>query len=683
MKSKRSIFIALACVALSTTVQGQTNTYTYADLTKRLTDLELLAVLPPPGEKTALASSYDRASQYDAVHDKYVNWDANNDGMGIVRKEGNEEVLAEIQGPGCIWRTWSAKPEEGHVKIYLDGATTPAVDLPFLSYFNQPGHSVAPFNRPNLVYAVPGPGFDNFTPIPFAKSCRIVADQGWGLYFHFNYTQFPAETVVPTFSMNLGKDDLAALDRANEILGKCGEDPAGSRGKIETVSTTIPSGGSKPIFESSGEGAIVSVELKIDDMPKDIEKQRRLLGLLSIKMTWDGAKEPAVWSLFGDFFGTAAGAAPFMTLPVGLRDDGTFYCYWYMPFAKGARIEIGNDTGASVSVQNKIWQEPLTRPIAELGRFHAKWHRDEFLPERKDRWPDWTIVTTKGRGRFVGTQLHVWSPLRGWWGEGDEKFFVDGEKFPSTLGTGSEDYFGYAWGSGETFAKPFHAQPFSEDSHGHMDLDRWHITDNVPFQTSFEGDIEKYFHNERPALYAAVAYWYLSADGTDPYLTIPPLSERIGWCVRPPVYRVKDAIEAENMKVLDSSGEHTDASELAGWKLNTWSNDYGLNWEAQRIGEKLKLQFTAPATGKFHLIAHFTHTSQSGIAQMSLDGAAVGSPTDLFNPEHDWGTLPERDLGVVEIKAGAHELGAEITGKNADSKGYLFGLDYIKLVPGL
>jgi hypothetical protein len=674
------LFIAPLTLLFAVTSHAQTQTYTYADLIKRLTDPELLAVLPPVGEKTALASSYDRASRYDAMNDKYIGWDANDDGRGIIREENGQEVLAEIQGPGCIWRTWSARPQEGHVKIYLDGATTPTIDLPFLSYFYQKGFRAEPFTRPNLVYQV-AKGFDNFTPIPFAKSCRIVADKGWGLYYHFNYTQFPAGTVVPTFSMKMRKEDLAALDHANEILGHCGHDPAGPRGKIETLSVTIPNGESKPILESSGEGAVVSVELKIEDMPKDIEKQRRLLGLLSIKMTWDGAKEPAVWSLFGDFFGAAAGAAPFQTLLTGLRDDGTFYCYWYMPFASSARIEIGNDTGAPVSIQHRIWQVPLTRPISELARFHAKWHRDEFLPERKDRWPDWTLVTTKGRGRFVGTQLHIWSPLGGWWGEGDEKFYVDGEKFPSTFGTGSEDYFGYAWGSGETFAKPFHSQPFSEDAHGHMDLNRWHISDNVPFQTSFEGDIEKYFFNERPGLYAAVGYWYLSTDGTDPYTSIPPVKDRVGWWVRPPVFYVKDAIEAEKMKVLDSGGEQTDIGEMAGWKLNAWSNDHDLQWESERVGEKLKLQFTAPATGKFHLIAHFTHAPQYGIFQMSFDGTPMGAPIDLFDPAHDWGVLPERDLGTVEVKAGLHELGAEVTGKNPSSPKYHFGLDYIKLVP--
>ena len=94
---------------------------TYPDLAGRMTDLAHLAVLPQPGEKCSQWSSYDRASKYDEKTRKYVNWDANGDGGGIIRQEGDLVVMAEMEGPGCIWRIWSAAPEKGHVKIYLDG----------------------------------------------------------------------------------------------------------------------------------------------------------------------------------------------------------------------------------------------------------------------------------------------------------------------------------------------------------------------------------------------------------------------------------------------------------------------------------------------------------------------------------------------------------------------------------
>lgn len=216
-------------------------TLTYKDLADRLTDLQHLATPPLKGEKTALASSYDRHSEYNAATDKYIEWGANSDGGGFGAIEGDKFVLADIQGPGCIWRIWSATPGDGHVKIYLDGATTPTVDLPFTGYFDRKNE---PFTRPQLVYETKARGFDNYTPIPFQKSCKIVADNNWGQYYHFNYTKFAPGTTVPTFTLPLAAKDAAALDKANAIFDKCGDDPAGMRPKAstETSSIIVPAG---------------------------------------------------------------------------------------------------------------------------------------------------------------------------------------------------------------------------------------------------------------------------------------------------------------------------------------------------------------------------------------------------------------------------------------------------------
>lgn len=104
------------------TTRAADGSLSYVDLVHRLTDLEYLAAIPVAGEQCAQWSSYDRRSRYDAVKEKYVNWDANGDGNGIIRKEGDVSVLAEMAGPGCIWRIWSATPGDGHVRIYLDDA---------------------------------------------------------------------------------------------------------------------------------------------------------------------------------------------------------------------------------------------------------------------------------------------------------------------------------------------------------------------------------------------------------------------------------------------------------------------------------------------------------------------------------------------------------------------------------
>jgi hypothetical protein len=542
MTTRILLLLTFGCISLSAKVQAET--YTYPQLVKRMTDLQELAKVPPPGEKTSLASSYDRLSQYDATTDKYIDWGANADGKGPAA-QGNQVFIADIQGPGCIWRIWSAHPDiprmTGHIKMYLDGSSTPTIDMPFMQYFDG---TVSPFNRPNLVYEVTprpasqgtGGGYNNFTPISFAKSCRIVADKWWGNYYQFTYTQFPAGTVVPTFSMNLPLEDSAALDKANQILGQCGQNPTGDKGvTTESHSIAAAAGRATTVEDLSGAGAITALKVKLD-LPPDAEAQRVLLRQLTISITWDGDATPAVWSPLGDFFGYVGGAdASFKTLPVGRLEDGTFYCYWYMPYGKSAHIEVGNDGPAPVKMTWEISHAPLDQPIANLARFHAKWHRDAFPPQRPDRAPDWTLLTTKGQGRYVGTHLHVWNPRGGWWGEGDDKFFVDGEKFPSSFGTGTEDYFGYAWGLTTHFSQAYHCQILA-DWNGHTDDNRWQISDSVPFHTSLEACMEKYFPatfpDDRGAIYAAEAYWYLDASGTDPYGPLP-LTDRIGYWAKP------------------------------------------------------------------------------------------------------------------------------------------------------
>src|SRR5271156_4928756 len=106
MTTRNLLLVTFGLSLLSAATRAET--YTYPQLVKRMTDMQELAKLPPKGEKTSLASSYDRGSQYDAATDKYINWGANGDRGGIIRTEGDTSVLMDVQGPGCIWRTWSA-----------------------------------------------------------------------------------------------------------------------------------------------------------------------------------------------------------------------------------------------------------------------------------------------------------------------------------------------------------------------------------------------------------------------------------------------------------------------------------------------------------------------------------------------------------------------------------------------
>jgi hypothetical protein len=665
------ICAGVIALALASEAWAQTN-LTYPALVRRLTNLEHLATLPQAGETTALFSSHDRASRYDEATGRYVDWDANQDLIGVVRKAGTNVVLAEMDGPGCIWRIWSASPKDGHVRIFLDGSPNPAVDLPFRDYFSGTNE---PFTRPALVHVV-AQGNNNYTPIPYQKSCRIVADEDWGQPYQFTCTTFPKGTVVPTFTRELSAEDNTALDEADRALTHCGprEFPDGSVSRGSDG--LIVGGGGFVQAKLDGPAAINAIRVKFD--PPLTNDDRAALRELVLEIRWDGEFAPSVWTPLGDFFGTGPGANPYRSLPCGITEGGEFYANWFMPFTNSAEITIRNEGPTNRRLKFEIHQAELKGDLTNYARFHAKWHRDEFLPTRLDRSIDWPLLKTTGRGRFVGVMLQVWNPRGQWWGEGDEKFFVDGEKFPSSFGTGSEDYFGYGWCDPTPFQHALHNQTRNDGKNkDHISVNRWQIADQVPFQKSFEGCIEKFFPNSRPTLYAATAYWYLESGGDDPYQPAS-LRERTGNLSEPTPKQVAGAIEGERLKILGKTAGRTRTDDASRNDNDRWSDDSMLLWIVPQSSERLDLAIPVPSDGLFDLRIQLTKGQGFGIVQLSLDDKTLGDPIDLYDKMTV--TTGELELGTHELTAGEHKVSIEMKGANPKARGdHMFGLDYIKL----
>ena len=664
----RLVSVSAVLLVCAQVIRAQ-ESFSYPDLVSRLIDLEHLAVLPADGESCQQWSSWDRASKYDTEEGKYIAWAANGDGGGVIRREGEQSIMAEMEGPGCIWRIWSARALDGHVKIYLDGQETPAVDLPFKSYFTG---ETTPFNYPMLSYDLSTLGCSGqnlYYPIPYQKSCKIVAEKGWGAYYQFVYTTYPKGTKLPTFSTELAAKHADALTRVNAFLeDRQGVDPAGSRDGQEVIDGTVRvAAGESESLEIDGPRAITHIRATAD--LADREDQMAAMRQLVLKITFDGAEEPQVWCPIGDFFGTAPGVNFYRTLPTGITDEGA-YAVWYMPFASKAKVELVNEGPVIREVRFDIVHAPLANPFTDLGHFHCKWHRETFeTPE--DRWPDWSLLRTEGRGRFCGVMLHVWNPQGGWWGEGDEKFFVDGEKYPSTFGTGSEDYFGYAWCNPGLFQRPFHAQTMTSGNRGHQSVVRWQVADAIPFHTAFDGYIEKYYRTEEKGTqYASTVCWYLAPGGNDPYKPAP-VEDRHD-------YYVKMAAKAGGFKILGEPAGNVHTQGMAHFKAGTWKNNDHLWWTGAKPGHKLELAIPVETAGLYKISAVLTKARDYGIVQLSFDGQKAGLPIDLYNPE-----VTNTDpifLGTFNLTEGEHVLTVEIIGANEKAvKSYMFGLDEVIL----
>ena len=267
---------------------------------------------------------------------------------------------------------------------------------------------------------------------------------------------------------------------------------------------------------------------------------------LVLRMYWDGETEPSVEVPIGDFFGTGFEMNDdgqkyysWWSLPITVQDRA-MNCYFEMPFGNGARVTLTND--GTQDVKNLYFHVDYqeysdARSVADKGRFHAQWRHEttRAVPESEssrknvDGKNNYVFMEAKGKGQYVGTILNVFGLSTGWWGEGDDMFFVDGESTRATInGTGMEDYFNNAWAFQKEFNYPFvgYPQQGNRDWTGSHTMYRFHIEDPIYFQKSLRATIEHGHANDREDDYTSVAFWYQ----TEPHQKLsplPPVNERM------------------------------------------------------------------------------------------------------------------------------------------------------------
>lgn len=264
--------------------------------------------------------------------------------------------------------------------------------------------------------------------------------------------------------------------------GAKGEGGRENRGAKGHAFETIPAGASHVVADIKGAGVIDRMWMTIED------RSPEMLRGLRLDIFWDGAATPAVSVPLGDFFAHGAGEMkPMETALVASPEGRSFVSYIPMPYRKGARIVVTNETGKQ---QNLIFFDVnyrvLKRQPKEALYFHAWWSRDRatVLGEAFKVLPRVT-----GRGRFLGTSMSVLTnPVYGksWWGEGEAKIYLDGDRAQASLvGTGVEDYIGTAWGQG-AYINRFQGAPVADESTGRWTFYRFHVPDPVFFNRDIE-----------------------------------------------------------------------------------------------------------------------------------------------------------------------------------------------------
>ena len=663
MRSFFAIGILGSALWISGIAQARTSAKSleFADFVHRLSDLDALTVPPAPGVTCRQFSSYDRRSRIDPKTGQKLDWGANGDAGKYLRQDPEGAVLADMDGPGCIVRLWSANPR-GILKIFIDGAKKPALACPFADLILG---KVTPFASPLVGFRARGANC--YVPIPYAKHCRVVVEKPGSLYYHVQYITYPKSVSVKSFALPLTNKQLAALKEAQRILSACGESPSPMPENAKRAARTIRLRPGASASLQIGAGKVGAAVRSFEILKFTAKDLRKTLRAIVFTAKFDGHAIDDVWCPLGDFFGTSPGVNEYRSLPLGMTKD-RFYCYWVMPFRKTAEFAFTNQGTEDVSFDVAITYAPMV--ASERLYFHAKWRHD--YPNKTFDWP---MLECKGRGRYCGVALSIWNPNRGWWGEGDEKIWVDGESFPSIFGTGSEDYFGYAWCNTRLFMSAFHDQTLCEGpgNRNNTSVNRWQITDNVPFQKSIIATIENYGNNKD---YACATYWYADANATDTFKPVP-VKDRMPHAPIAP-YKIKGAIEGEKLPII---AKHTQGAigpqGLDSFSGSQWSGETHLWFRPKGPGEWVDLALPSMKSGKYEMTVYLTKAQDYGICQLSLNGKRLGKPIDLYDPKVvATGAIP---LGVVDLKMGKNVLRMEVVGKSDKSIGFMAGLDCVVL----
>jgi len=513
---KLILLVATASLARLGAPAARAGEIDFAALLAEMLDRRRIAEFPDPAFVCRQAGSYNRKSKAPGA----AGWFSGDDYSHFLRCEKvgdrREWVMLDVAGPGAVVRWWITQYKyDGTIRVYLDDDEKPVLEGTGDELVG--GKSARVVGAP--LSARRAAGCNLYLPIPFAKRCKITYDGanaretrkfGDNIYYNINYVQYPEGTAVRTFAgadLEAGAEVLAKVQRG--LLEPAKNAPAARRVVKGGAKTLKP--GESITRDVPGGGAICLLRVRCD--ADNVEQAMRST---VIRAEFDGKRR--VWAPVGGFFGSGPGRNPFKGWWRQVAKDGWMTCWWPMPFRKSAAVAVTNYGTADVKVElGDIGVADWTWTDRTLY-FHSTWRGDDHIAVFGGDLvlgEEWNYVTVRGKGVYVGDTMAVFNrppkPKLSWWGEGDEKIYVDGEPFPSHFGTGTEDYFGYAWGSAAPFEAPFHAQPRGDANKGpgHTTNTRTRMLDRIPFHKSLRMNMElMHWLSGGTVDYATTTYWY-------------------------------------------------------------------------------------------------------------------------------------------------------------------------------
>ena len=308
-------------------------------------------------------------------------------------------------------------------------------------------------------------------------------------------------------------------------------------------SRVLNPGETRAVLDVDGPGSISHIWFTISS-PEPYHLKRMV-----IRMYWDNESEPSVEAPIGDFFGLGTGDyVSWQSELLSVGNSRAMNCFFPMPYAKHARITLTNEgkmaagavyynieyrTNSNALPPHTLYFHAQYRQASPNAGWTGAWYANSdplVIYKRNETGNDnYVWFEAKGEGQYVGVTMSVLQNQDGWWGEGNDMFFVDGNSTPAIAGTGSEDYFLGAWDSGGApFSYQLYGAPLvgKEEAGSRSSVYRFHLDSPIPFKQGMKATIEHGHANHRSDDYSSVAYWY-QTEPHSPFPPLPPVDERI------------------------------------------------------------------------------------------------------------------------------------------------------------
>ncbi len=610
--------------------------------------------------KVASVSSYDRTG-------------GNNDGFGgqysFVRKEEGGLVLADLKGPGVIYRIWTPTPTDDVMEFYFDGEEMPRIRVKFRDLFLGKHPT---FERPLVGYGAGG--FYSYVPLPYEKSCKVFVRAERIQFYQINYATYPSGSGITTFTPEPTAEQRRAIKKAKKLFGSVGQDisdyavPAG--GKVERITSrvTLKAGEAATVFDVDRPGRIVGIRMSPAEALAG--KKRNVI----LRAYWDGDSKPAIACPAGDFFGYAWGEPAMKSLLAGTA-DGAAYCYFPMPFDRSARIELCAEPGLdrTVSLQAEVLFVPVGRKSDE-GKFYALWRRENPTTKGKP----FTFIETGGRGHIVGAVQQSQGLESGntYFFEGDDQTTIDGELV--IHGTGSEDFYNGGWydvpGRWETRRSFVLSGCLAYKKHlGRTGGYRIMLGDAYAYRKSILQTIEHApTNNSLLNDYCGVTYLY-SQDRPTCDFTLPPADKRAVVDPQRIVFATWWNVPIYSFSLRNATLTKTGIKGPNGREVRFLS----MRAKDRATFGPHSICFTCdlPAAGAYRISLDAVKGPEQAKVQLFLDEAPVGPEVDLYSEQRQPSQIEY--VGTLNLEQGPNNLMFKLVGKNEQSRGLGFDLTSI------